>query len=220
MKSIRPVGFFLVILGLIHTVEPQPNHGTKLFIDKNNLLKIKQHKENIYIIDLKNDYSNQDFQLVCESGPNALDMNITFTGINSRTETLPSYQVDTPAKKLVALSMPSPLVARYTGRYECTAKYENNLVEVVSKFIYFFPNDGKLFLECPELGQLSKCLISYRINVPFTVPCKALHPEVQVEAHSNVSLFKVLLFLIYFSLEEKIDSKHLNLTRRTLKMYA
>ncbi len=189
MNYIRSLGLIIVILKLINIAESKQSQGTKISIDKNNLLKIKKHQENVYIVNLKNDYSEQDFQLICESGPNAVDMNITFTGIDSRIVTLPSFQTVVTGKKYLFLSMPSPLVTKYTGRYECTARYENDEVETVSKFIYFFPDNGKLFLECPELGKLSKCLISYRINVPFTVPCKALHPEVQVDSYSNVSLF-------------------------------
>ena len=52
-------------------------------------------------------------------------------------------------------------------------------------FICCVVGNGELFLKCPLFGQLPKCLIFYRFHVPFRIPCKALHPDVNVLDHTS-----------------------------------
>jgi hypothetical protein len=45
----------------------------------------------------------------------------------------------------------------------------------------FFVDDGNLFLKCPLFDQLGACLkLIYFLDTPFKVPCKALHPNIEV----------------------------------------
>ncbi|RNA43516.1 hypothetical protein BpHYR1_044315 [Brachionus plicatilis] len=46
-----------------------------------------------------------------------------------------------------------------------------------------YKNDGRLFLNCELLGTKSICKSFYRLKVPFKIPCKTLHPSVQVTAN-------------------------------------
>lgn len=101
--------------------------------------------------------------------------------------------IEAPGIKELKMSFPPPIQGAYTGRYNCTARYENNRVETVSWYIYFYPNNQELFVKCPLFDQLNKCLLSYRVKESFKVPCKALHPEVSVmdstrNSKGNVSL--------------------------------
>jgi len=96
-------------------------------------------------------------------------------------------------------------MTEYTGRYNCTARYPNDLIETVSWYVYFYPADGTLFQQCPlMIDQKPKCLVFYRSNVPFRVPCKALHPKVVVSDHGNVRIclifrwFQLLRILVYY----------------------
>ena len=71
-------------------------------------------------------------------------------------------------------------MAEYTGRYNCTARLANGNLETISWYIYFYPSDGNLFLKCPLLDKLPRCMVFYRVQVPFRIPCKALHPDIKV----------------------------------------
>ena len=58
---------------------------TQLRVTESNLFE--SHDTNVYVIDFsKNDKINKKFSFVCSSGPNALDLNLTFTGLDSKIE--------------------------------------------------------------------------------------------------------------------------------------
>lgn len=114
--------------------------GTSLKISDQNLLETHDSKNNIFIVDFRNnDNSKRKFELICESGPNSLDLNLTFTGFNSIHENLPANEVNILGKKKLTLVLNPPLLAEYTGRYTCTSLNKNNVIETVSWYVYFYP---------------------------------------------------------------------------------
>ena len=163
--------------------------GTSLSINDLDFLDI--HLPNVYIVDLRKEINQREdeFILMCKSGPNALDLNLTFTGLNSKTKRVEKNEINVPGSKDVQMRLKTPLQSTYTGQYNCTALYENGLVESVSWYIYFYPGDGKLFLDCPLFGSLKSCLVFYRLKVPFRIPCKTLHPDIKVFDQSNSKVF-------------------------------
>lgn len=73
--------------------------------------------------------------------------------------------------------------SEYTGSYNCTARYKSGRIESVSWYIYFYPNDGQLFLNCPSTtfhNDANKCSQMYWPTIKVSVPCKALHPNITV----------------------------------------
>ena len=91
----------------------------------------------------------------------------------------------------------TPLKSEYTGRYNCTARYPNNLIETISWYVYFYPANGTLFLKCPLYGQISICLVFYRNNIPFRIPCRALHPKIKTTQQTDVIYIKIIFNSIY-----------------------
>ena len=45
-------------------------------------------------------------------------------------------------------------------------------------------NAEKLFLQCDSFRELEKCFVPYRLGVPFQIPCRSVHPDVNVIANS------------------------------------
>ena len=63
---------------------------TKFTINDKHLLETHNSDNHVYIVDFrKNDNSKKVFQLLCTSGQDSLDLNLTFTGINSITKKVP-----------------------------------------------------------------------------------------------------------------------------------
>ncbi len=57
---------------------------TRFTVNDPQLLDVYDEKNNIFIIDFrKNDNSKKLFKITCLSGPESLDLNLTFTGFNS-----------------------------------------------------------------------------------------------------------------------------------------
>jgi hypothetical protein len=83
-------------------------------------------------------------------------------------------------RKEVKLALDLPLQPEYTGRYNCTARLPNDVIETISWYIYFYPGDGNLFLKCPLFDKLPRCMVFYKMSIPFRIPCKALHPDIKV----------------------------------------
>ncbi len=181
-KLFHLVNILLVLEAIVNLTNAQ---GTSLSVNELEFLDI--HLPNVYIVDLRKEINNRDneFELTCKSGPNALDLNLTFTGLNSKTKGVQRNVINVPGSKSVNMNLKMPLQSIYTGQYNCTALYENGLVESVSWYIYFYPGDGKLFLDCPLFGSLKSCLVFYRLKVPFKIPCKTLHPDIKVFDQSN-----------------------------------
>ena len=96
-------------------------------------------------------------------------------------------KLNLPGRKEVQIGLNTPLNLEYTGKYACTAQYPDK-IETISWYIYFYPNDGKLFLKCPLLDKLPKCLVFFRNNIPFRVPCKSLHPKIEINQFKNVNI--------------------------------
>jgi hypothetical protein len=42
-------------------------------------------------------------------------------------------------RKKLQMVLQAPLVSTMTGRYNCSARYANDRVEVVSWYVYFYP---------------------------------------------------------------------------------
>ena len=60
---------------------------TKFTINDKHLIETHDPDNHVYIVDFrKNDNSKKFFQLLCTSGQDSLDLNLTFTGINSITK--------------------------------------------------------------------------------------------------------------------------------------
>lgn len=60
---------------------------TDTHLDINDASLLESFGPNTYVVDLsKNDNLNRAFILTCSSGPNVLDLNLTFTGLRSRIE--------------------------------------------------------------------------------------------------------------------------------------
>ena len=78
------VSFIVVATGVAGSFSPQ------LTINNKNILE--SYGDNVYVIDFsKNDNANKQFVLTCSSGPNALDLNLTFTGLRSRIEKVNNF---------------------------------------------------------------------------------------------------------------------------------
>ena len=97
------------------------------------------HVPNVYIVDLRKVDLMSNFVLKCASGPGALDLNLTFTGLNSKYERASPETRNLPSQKEVEMTLKKPLAPAYTGQYNCTALYEDGVVETVSWYIYFYP---------------------------------------------------------------------------------
>ena len=188
----------LLIIILLNTFKPiKAAPETSMTI--NDLDFLDFYEPNVYIVDLKNPIHTRgiEFVLTCASGLKALDLNLTFTGLNSKTKGVQRKLINVPGRKQVEMTLQQPLQSAYTGQYNCTALYDDGVVESVSWYIYFYPNDGKkLFLDCPLFGSLRSCLVFYRLKVPFKIPCKTLHPEIKVDERSNSAQVIYLLFII------------------------
>jgi hypothetical protein len=67
----------------INSVEVTPL-GTRFEISDSEQLDTFDLDKNVYIVDFrKNDNSKKIFELTCLTGPDSLDLNLTFTGFNS-----------------------------------------------------------------------------------------------------------------------------------------
>ena len=184
---VQAIHFVLIIFLFAPSffLNPTIAQSTSLFV--NDLEFFDIHMPNVYIVDLRKQINNRknEFVLTCKSGQNALDLNLTFTGLNSKNTRVEKNLINVPGTKEVQMNLKTPLQSIYTGQYNCTAVYENGLVESVSWYIYFYPGDGKLFLDCPLFGSLRSCLVFYRLKVPFKIPCKTLHPDIKVFDQAN-----------------------------------
>jgi hypothetical protein len=140
-----------------------------------------------------------DKQFVFSGGNQGGDKIVTLRngGINFGSDTadanlLDDYEEGTTSGNLIANSGVFTL-ATYTGRYNCSALYKNGRYETISWYVYFYPDNGELFLQCPLFGQIPKCIVFYKVKVPFKIPCKTLHPDIKVfdqaEKVGNVNNF-------------------------------
>jgi hypothetical protein len=183
LKCSRTYLVLLVLLNFIklsHTADDFPQ------ITANNQALLRNYEPNVYIVHLNVDNNaNEPLKLTCDSGKNSLDMNFTFSGVDQRTESTPPDQINKPSRKILDFSFNTPLVVNYTGLYTCESRYSDNIKKINSWYIYFFPGNGKLFLDCTKLPGLSSCILFYRLKVPFRVPCQALHPAIVVSSDSK-----------------------------------
>ena len=126
--------FIFALIILKSSVYGQPSMSV------NNLDFFDMHERHVYIVDLRKDSNKQSpLVITCNGGPRALDLNLTFTGLDSTIQRVPSDQIDVPGSKKLELTLNQPLQSVYTGRYNCTARYENDVVETISWYIYFYP---------------------------------------------------------------------------------
>lgn len=131
---------FIVIINNSYVIAQ--SFGTSLTISDQSLLETHDAENNIYIVDFRNNYnSERTFELTCESGPESLDLNLTFTGFNSKVEKLAANQINTPGKKKLSLVLNPPLLAEFTGRYTCSSLNRDNAVETISWYVYFYPGE-------------------------------------------------------------------------------
>lgn len=155
-------------------------------------LELEQDSPNVYVLNLsKNNNKNKQLTFKCSSDPTSVELNLTFTGLNSKLVKLPESNLNTPGRKQVELLLNPPLEPEWTGRYNCSSRRLDGSIETQSWYVYFYPDNGELFVKCPLYGKLQKCFISYRNKIAFKVPCRALHPKLQVAPQTNV-------FSIYF----------------------
>ncbi len=163
---------FIWIFSSFNQASASLPYGTKLRITNSELLEKFDEAKHILIVDLKNNGNSlKKFDLLCLSGPDNLELNVTFSGVGTTIERADD-KTDATGRRRVSLTLNPPLLPEYTGRYNCTARYKNDVIETVSWYVYFYPDDGSLFVKCPLLGKLPKCLVFYRINIPFVIPCK------------------------------------------------
>jgi hypothetical protein len=165
---------------------------TNLSINDDNFTEI--YKPGVYIVHLKRIVNNtKPIVLTCSSGAQSVDLNFTFTGFNEKEVRLSGDQINKVGAKQLKFKLEQPLKTTYTGRYNCSALYKNGRYETISWYVYFYPDNGELFLQCPLFGQIPKCIVLYQMKVPFKIPCKTLHPDVKVfdqaEKVGNVNNF-------------------------------
>jgi mRNA degradation ribonuclease J1/J2 len=73
----------ILLIALITGVNSKAN----THLDINDASLLESYGSNVYVVDLsKNDNLKRAFILTCSSGPNVLDLNLTFTGLRSRIE--------------------------------------------------------------------------------------------------------------------------------------
>lgn len=148
-------------------------YGTKL-LNANTQLSLDKYDDakKVLIVDLKRGTNSMEkFDLLCLSGPESVELNISFSGVRSMLNRA-DENTDATGRRRVHLTLEPPLLPELTGRYTCSARYKNGAVETVSWYVYFYPGDGSLFVKCPLFGKIAKCLVFYRINIPFVIPCK------------------------------------------------
>ena len=136
----------LLLVALLMTVASSLAQGTTLTVNELEFFDI--HVPNVYVVDLRKEVVTlgAEFTLKCASGPNALDLNLTFTGLNSKTQGVQRKLINVPSSKVVEMTLKPPLQSTYTGQYNCTALYENGRIESVSWYIYFYPGKNILNL--------------------------------------------------------------------------
>jgi hypothetical protein len=82
-KEIFIKALIIALVALITDVRTEGN----THLDINDASLLESFGPNTYVVDLsKNDNLNRAFILTCSSGPNVLDLNLTFTGLRSRIE--------------------------------------------------------------------------------------------------------------------------------------
>ena len=167
-------------------------------IEINGEIQLERYPNNVYVIDLsKNDHKNKQIIFTCFSDVNTLELNLTFSGLISKLIQIDKNDLNKPGRKQIKLEWNAPLESDYTGRYTCVSRKKNDLIETVSWYVYFYPANGDLFLSCPMYTQLKRCLVFYRNKVPFNIPCKALHPKIEITPFPNVSFLKFKIYYLF-----------------------
>lgn len=106
-------------------------------------------------------------------------------------------QINVPGNRDVLFVIPQKK-SENTGQYTCRVLYDDGRILTKSWYIYFYPGDGELFLKC-GLTANEKCLVFYRLKVPFDIPCKALHPDINVKPKIvNIILLKSIDYVVLF----------------------
>ncbi len=163
----------------MQSTQSQPYYETKLSINDDKFIEI--HEPGVYIVHLKREETKtKPIVLTCSSGDQSVDLNLTFTGFDSKEVKLPADQVNKVGSKQLQMKLEQPLKTTFTGRYNCSALYKDGRYETISWYVYFYPDNGELFLQCPLFGQIPKCIVFYKVKVPFKIPCKTLHPDIKV----------------------------------------
>jgi hypothetical protein len=190
MKFLRI--FCLLLIFFKHLTQSQSYEETNLSINDDNFTE--SYKPGVYIVHLKRiENKTKPIVLTCSSGAQSVDLNFTFTGFDAKEVRLPADQINKVGAKQLKLKLEQPLKTTYTGRYTCSALYKEGHFETVSWYVYFYPDNGELFLQCPLFGQKPNCIAFYQMKVPFKIPCKTLHPDVKVfdqaDKVGNVNIF-------------------------------